>query len=282
MAELVVVAPGALTTIQDRGRPGYASMGVSESGAFDRSAYEAGRLLLGSLTGAAALEVVLGGLRLRATGPTRSVLTGGQVAATVGGREVRLGEPFDIDEGEELALRHCSAGIRVYVSFAGGIDVPPTLGSRSTDLLSGLGPAPVRAGDLLPLGTGSQGAEVAEAPSLIEPTNDTVTLDVLPGPRTDWLVDPDLAGEWTVSPDSNRVGVRLAGPVVALNRSDQLPSEGVVRGAIQIPPGGLPVIFGPDHPTTGGYPVVGVLTDLSSDALAQLRPGQRVRLRATR
>ena len=282
MAELVVVAPGALTTIQDRGRPGYASMGVSESGAFDRSAYEAGRLLLGSLTGAAALEVVLGGLRLRATGPTRSVLTGGQVAATVGGREVRLGEPFDIDEGEELALRHCSAGIRVYVSFAGGIDVPPALGSRSTDLLSGLGPAPLRAGDLLPLGTGSQGAEVAEAPSLIEPTNDTVTLDVLPGPRTDWLVDPDLAGEWTVSPDSNRVGVRLAGPVVALNRSDQLPSEGVVRGAIQIPPGGLPVIFGPDHPTTGGYPVVGVLTDLSSDALAQLRPGQRVRLRATR
>ncbi len=282
MAELVVVAPGALTTIQDRGRPGYASMGVSESGAFDRSAYEAGRLLLGSLTGAAALEVVLGGLRLRATGPTRSVLTGGQVAATVGGREVRLGEPFDIDQGEELALRHCSAGIRVYVSFAGGIDVPPALGSRSTDLLSGLGPAPLRAGDLLPLGTGSQGAEVAEAPSLIEPTNDTVTLEVLPGPRTDWLVDPDLAGEWTVSPDSNRVGVRLAGPAVALNRTDQLSSEGVVRGAIQIPPGGLPVIFGPDHPTTGGYPVVGVLTDLSSDALAQLRPGQRVRLRATR
>ncbi len=282
MAEIVVVAPGALTTIQDRGRPGYASMGVSESGAFDRSAYEAGRLLLGSLTGAAALEVVLGGLRLRATGPTRSVLTGGQVAATVGGREVRLGEPFDIDQGEELALRHCSAGIRVYVSFAGGIDVPPALGSRSTDLLSGLGPAPLRAGDLLPLGTGSQGAEVAEAPSLIEPTNDTVTLEVLPGPRTDWLVDPDLAGEWTVSPDSNRVGVRLAGPAVALNRTDQLSSEGVVRGAIQIPPGGLPVIFGPDHPTTGGYPVVGVLTDLSSDALAQLRPGQRVRLRATR
>ena len=276
MGELVVVAPGALTTIQDRGRPGFASMGVSESGAFDRRAYEAGRLLLGNHPGAAALEVVLGGLRLRATGPTRSVLTGGQVAATVGGREVRLGEPFDIDQGEELALRHCSAGIRVYVSFAGGIDVPPALGSRSTDLLSGLGPAPLRAGDLLPLGTGSQGAEVAEAPSLIEPTNDTVTLEVLPGPRTD---DPDLAGEWTVSPDSNRVGVRLAGPAVALNRTGQLPSEAVVRGAIQIPPGGQPVIFGPDHPTTGGYPVVGVLTDLSCDALAQLRPGQRVRLR---
>ena len=156
------------------------------------------------------------------------------------------------------------------------LDVPPTLGSRSTDLLSGLGPAPVRAGDVLPLGTGSQAAEV---PPLITPSNDTVTLEVLPGPRTDWLVDPDLAGEWTVSPDSNRVGVRLAGPAVALNRTDQLSSEGVVRGAIQIPPGGLPVIFGPDHPTTGGYPVVGVLTDLSCDALAQLRPGQRVRLR---
>lgn len=279
--QLVVVAPGVMTTIQDGGRPGYASMGVSRSGAFDRGAYELGQRLLGNPAGTAALEVVLGGLRVSAAAGVRAVITGGLVAATVGGREVRPCEPFLIDAGEELVLAHCSRGIRVYVSVAGGIDVPPVLGSRATDTLSGLGPAAVRAGDVLPLGAsdGSQPAHVA-IPSL--PTNDPVTLDVLPGPRTDWLTDPELAGEWTVSPHSNRVGVRLSGPVVGLNRTGELPSEGVVRGAIQVPPTGQPVVFGPDHPTTGGYPVVGVLTDASCDAVAQLKPGQRVRLRPMR
>ncbi|MGV8848468.1 MAG: biotin-dependent carboxyltransferase family protein [Propionibacteriaceae bacterium] len=281
MAELIVVAPGALTTIQDSGRPGYAAMGVSPSGAFDRGAYEAGQRLLGNPDGVAALEVVLGGLRVTATSSTRAALTGALVAASVGGREVRHGELFVIEPGEELALKHSSAGIRAYVSFAGGIEVPRVLGSRSTDTLSGLGPAPVRAGDVLPLGA-SDGSQPAHVASLTLPTNAPVTLDVLPGPRSGWLTDPELAGEWTVSPASNRVGVRLSGPIVGLHRTGELPSEGVVRGAIQVPPGGQPVIFGPDHPTTGGYPVVGVLTDASCDELAQLRPGQRVRLRPLR
>jgi biotin-dependent carboxylase-like uncharacterized protein len=279
--QLVVLAPGVLTTIQDGGRPGYASMGVSRSGAFDRGAYELGRRLLGNPAGAAALEVVLGGLKVSAAAAVWAVVTGGMVAATAGGREVRHGEPFLIEAGEQLVLKHCSDGIRVYVSVAGGIDVPPVLGSRSTDTLSGLGPAPLRAGDVLPIAesTGLQAAQVASVPP---PSSGLVTLDVLPGPRTDWLIDPELAGEWTVSPASNRVGVRLSGSVLGLHRAGELPSEGVVRGAIQVPPGGQPVIFGPDHPTTGGYPVVGVLTDASCDAVAQLRPGQQVRLRPMR
>jgi biotin-dependent carboxylase-like uncharacterized protein len=256
-------------------------MGVSRSGAFDRGAYELGQRLLGNPAGTAALEVVLGGLKVTASAGVRAVITGGLVAATVGGREVRPGEPFLIDAGEQVALTYCSCGIRVYVSVAGGIDVPPVLGSRATDTLSGLGPAALRAGDVLPLGA-SDGSQPAEVAPLTLPPNDPVTLDVLPGPRTDWLTDPDLEGEWTVSSTSNRVGVRLSGPVVDLNRTGELPSEGVVRGAIQVPPTGQPVIFGPDHPTTGGYPVVGVLTDASCDALAQLRPGQRVRLRPVR
>ncbi len=280
MAELIVVAPGPSTTVQDGGRPGYAAMGVTESGAFDRGAYEAGRLLLGNDEGAAALEVVLGGLTVRATGPTRGVVTGALARVTAADRPVGYGEPFYLLPGEELRVGSCSRGIRVYVSFAGGVDAPCVLGSRSTDTLSGLGPAPLTAGDVLMLG-GAGRPGTAPVATLTPPTTGTVTLDVLPGPRTDWLTDPDLAGEWTVSPDSNRVGVRLSGPVVDLTRTGELPSEGVVRGAIQVPPGGQPVIFGPDHPTTGGYPVVGVLTDASCDALAQLRPGQQVRLRAT-
>ncbi|HEY5484185.1 MAG TPA: hypothetical protein VIK31_10295 [Propionibacteriaceae bacterium] len=131
---------------------------------------------------------------------------------------------------------------------------------------------------VLPLGEAAPPTRAVVAP-LTAPTEGTGTLDVLPGPRTDWLAAPDLDGEWTVAPDSNRVGVRLTGHTWRRARTEELPSEGVVRGAIQLPPDGRPVIFGPDHPTTGGYPVVGVLTVMSFDLLAQLRPGQRVRFR---
>jgi biotin-dependent carboxylase-like uncharacterized protein len=281
VAELIVVAPGPSTTVQDGGRPGYAAMGVSESGAFDRGAYEAGRRLLGNSAGAAALEVVLGGLTVRATAATSGVVTGGFAPVTIGDRTLGYAEVFELEPGEELRVGYCTRGIRIYVSFEGGIDVPTVLGSRSTDTLSGLGSAALRADNALPLGEATP-SDPAQSAIPVSPTGGTVTLDVLRGPRTDWLIDPDLAGEWTVSPASNRVGVRLSGPVVGLNRMGELPSEGVVRGAIQVPPGGQPVIFGPDHPTTGGYPVVGVLTDASCDALAQLRPGQRVRLRPVR
>ncbi len=278
MAELVVVAPGPLTLVQDGGRPGYAAMGVGPSGAFDTGAYELGRRLLDNPVGAAALEVLLGGLSLRATAATRAVITGGLVQANVAGQPVGYGEPFYLLPGEQLTLGHCTRGIRAYVSVGGGIDVPPVLGSRATDTLSGLGPRPLAVADVLPLGQATPWIGAAVAP-LTPPPVGVVTLDALPGPRTDWLADPDLGGEWTVAPDSNRVGVRLAGHTWERARDGELPSEGVVRGAIQLPPDGRPVIFGPDHPTTGGYPVVGVLTDASCDQLAQLRPGQRVRFR---
>ncbi len=281
MAELVVVRPGPLTLVQDTGRPGYAAMGVGRSGAFDVAAYELGRRLLGNPVGAAALEVLLGGLCVRATATTEAAITGGLVEATVDGRPVGYGEPFPLAPGEELTLGRCTRGIRAYVSVAGGIEVPPTLDSRSTDTLSGLGPPPLAAGDVLILGQAAPrvGADVAPC---IPPADGLVVLEVLAGPRTDWLADPDLDGEWTVRPDSNRVGVRLGGHAWRRAREDELASEGVVTGAIQLPPAGRPVIFGPDHPTTGGYPVVGVLTDASCDLLAQLRPGQRVRFRPVR
>lgn len=281
MAELVVVAPGVLTTVQDGGRPGYASMGVGRSGAFDIGAYELGRRLLDNRTGSAALEVLLGGLTVRATAATRAVITGGLVRATAAGRPVGYGEPFYLLRGEELTLRHCTRGIRAYVSVAGGIDVPAVLGSRATDTLSGIGPRPLALGDVLPLGQAALPVRASIAP-LTPPAEGPVTLDALPGPRTDWLADPELEGEWTVAPDSNRVGVRLTGHAWDRVRDVELPSEGVVRGSIQLPPDGRPVIFGPDHPTTGGYPVVGVLTDASCDRVAQLRPGQRVRFRTVR
>jgi allophanate hydrolase subunit 2 len=165
------------------------------------------------------------------------------------------------------------------------VDVAPVLGSRSTDTLSGLGPAKLAAGDRLPVGDLAADEPVVDVAPVGPPSSRPV-LRVLPGPRRDWLV-PEAwtaltAQEWTVTADSDRVGLRLAGPRLLRARDDELPSEGLVPGAIQVPPDGAPVLFLADHPVTGGYPVLAVVLTADLPAAAQLRPGDPVRFRATR
>ena len=285
-----VVRTGPLALVQDRGRPGLADVGVSGSGAADRAAYELGRRLVGNAGGAAALEVLLGGLALRALADGLVVITGADAGATVDGRAVGHAAPVRLRAGSLLELVAPVSGLRTYVSVRGGFEVPTVLGSRSRDVLSGIGPPPLSVGDALPVGFAEPGrlpSIDAVAPPRAAPKGSPVVLTVLPGPRTDWLRDPGdiVAAGWTVSSDSNRVGVRLDGPAVpraAHHDGEELPSEGMVRGAVQLPPSGTPVLFGPDHPVTGGYPVVAVLTDAACDLSAQLRPGEPVRLRWTR
>jgi biotin-dependent carboxylase-like uncharacterized protein len=282
-AQLEVVETGPLALVQDRGRPGLAELGVGPSGAADRGAFALGARLLGQGTDLAALEVHHGGLAVRALGTVTVVLTGAPTTATVDGRPVGHTAPFTVGDGALLDLGRATNGLRTYLAVRGGIDVPAVLGSRSYDTLSAIGPPPLQRGDLLPVGTptGQPTVDVAPVP---RPSPDTVTLDVLPGPRSDWQGDPTaLTGrEWTVDPASDRVGLRLSG--TALTRASEvedreLPSEGVVRGAVQLPADGLPVIFLADHPVTGGYPVIAVLTERATDLAAQLLPGQGVRLR---
>jgi biotin-dependent carboxylase-like uncharacterized protein len=163
--------------------------------------------------------------------------------------------------------------------------VAPVLGSRSYDVLSAIGPAPLRPGDVLPIGEHTeQYPELDQAP--VAPIADQlVDLMVVPGPREGWIADPEALVDtvWIASDRSDRVGMRLQGrPVAHRNPGRQLPSEGATRGAIQVPPNGLPVILGPDHPVTGGYPVVGVIADRDVDKVAQVRPGQHVRLHWSR
>jgi allophanate hydrolase subunit 2 len=168
------------------------------------------------------------------------------------------------------------------LAVRGGLDVDAVLGSRSRDVLSGIGPAPLRPGDVLPVGGDAGKWPAAELlPAAIGRRAGSV-LTVIRGPRDDRFGDAGwqqlLATEWTVAPASNRVGLRLAGaPLVALPGSAELPSEGMVAGAVQVPPGGLPVVFLRDHPVTGGYPVIGVLTRDAIDVAAQLRPGDPAR-----
>lgn len=278
---LEVVRPGPLALVEDLGRPGFAAVGVSPSGAFDVGAFALGASLVGNDAAAAAIEVVLGGLVVRLRAAHVVALTGAECPVALNGAPVPWNAAFGAGQGDVLALGPPASGLRSYLSVAGGIDVPSLLGSRSTDLLSGLGPARLRAGDVLAVGAPGAGPPERASVDPRAPGRAATMLQLLPGPRTDWLADPtDLAGDWTVSPDSNRVGVRLAGRALAraaAHEAEELPPEPLVRGAVQLPPSGQPVAFGPDHPTTGGYPVIGVLTEAGCDALAQCRPGDQVR-----
>lgn len=283
MTELLVVRPGALTTVQDRGRPGHAHVGVPRSGALDSAAYALANRLVGNPSGAAVLETTLDGVGLRALAATTVAVTGAPCSVRVSGRPAAWGAPVRVPAGAELEVGRAESGLRGYVAVRGGLAVAPVLGSRSTDLLSGLGPAVLTAGALLPVGppgpdpvAGADACGLPGAPAVL-------VLPLRPGPRADWFTEASLAGLWRavfrVSPRSNRIGLRTeAGTPLVRGRTGELPSEGMVLGAVQVPPDGLPVVFLADHPVTGGYPVVGVVAaGPALDAAAQARPGTPVR-----
>lgn len=282
MRSLEVLDPGRYALVEDLGRPGYAHLGVAPSGALDTASLRLANRLAGNAGGTAGIEALLGGLSVRFTASATVAVTGPAVPVTVDGRAAGSHVPIGVRAGQTLSIGTPSTGLRCYLAVSGGIAVEPVLDSRSTDVLSGIGPAPLTAGDVLPLGDPAgipEGADVvlpAQAPGeLVVP----VTL----GPRDDWLDEParGLSAWWTVTAESNRVGVRLDGTPLRRSVDAELPSEGVVTGAIQVPPSGLPVVFLADHPTTGGYPVAAVVRKAALDALAQARPGTRVRFRPT-
>jgi len=283
-ATLTIVDPGPLALVQDHGRHGYAALGVGRSGAADPPAMRLANRLVGNPVGAAVLEATLGGLRLVADAPTWIAVTGAPAPLRVGGRAYWTGEPVAVPPGAEVALGRPARGLRSYLAVRGGIDVPAVLGSRSTDLLSGLGPPRLREGTLLPVGVAGAPWYPVDAPAAGGPPSDgDVELPVVLGPRDDWF-EPEalevlLTSRFEVTADSDRIGLRIAGPTLARRVTDELASEGTVRGAIQVPPGGRPTIFGPDHPVTGGYPVIAVVPSTAVHLTAQLRPGQGIRFR---
>ena len=277
---VTVLATGPLCTVQDEGRPGLAASGVGRSGACDRASSRLANRLVGNPPDAALLEVTLGGLRLRADTDVVVVATGARCA------DAAHNSPLQLRAGEHLVLAAPAAGLRTYVALRGGIDVPPVLGSRSTDLLSGLGPAPVRDGDVLRLGAPCRPLPGVDVAPVAEPTPHDLTVRVTPGPRWDWFADgaQDLlvSTAYTATGDSNRIAVRLDGVALLRTVAGELPSEGLVRGALQVPASGQPVLFLADHPVTGGYPVIAYVDDDDVDRCAQLRPGQRLSFRGTR
>ncbi|MFI9239879.1 biotin-dependent carboxyltransferase family protein [Streptomyces sp. NPDC053079] len=281
MSTVTVVRAGALTTVQDLGRPGHAHLGVPRSGALDQPAHRLANRLAGNPEDCATLETTLNGCAVRTGAAVTVAVTGAPCPVRVDGRPVAWGAAVRVPAGAVLDVGPPSAGVRSYVAFAGGVAVPPVLGSRSRDLLSGLGPEPLADGVPLPLGTPYGPSTGADAVPWPAPPAGELVLPLVPGPRDDWFAQEAPAvlagGGFRVSPASNRIGLRTEGPALVRSRAGELPSEGMVLGAVQVPPDGHPVVFLADHPTTGGYPVIGVVPEPALAAAAQALPGTPVR-----
>ena len=256
---LRVEATGPLVLVEDDGRPGLAHLGVGVSGAADLRGLAVANAAVGNPCGAAGLEVLVGGLVLRALAPC-TVAVGGAV------RSLAVGEVVTVGPG----------ALRQYVAVAGGVDVEPVLGSRSRDTLADLGPAPLQVGDVVRAGS-------LRGRCSVPPHDGLVRLH--PGPRADHFhpgtLDLLASAAWTVSPTSDRTAVRLRGPLLVRRHHEELPPEGLLPGAVQVPPDGQPIVFGVDHPVTGGYPVVAVVERGDLGVLAQAAPGSTVRFTAT-
>lgn len=276
---LRVVATGPLCCLQDLGRPGYAALGVGRSGAADRGALRLANRLVGNDEASAAIEVLLGGLVLHVHERVLVAVTGAAGPVMVDDHPVGMNAVTSVPAGATVQLATATAGVRRYLAVRGGIAVEPVLGSRSSDTLAGLGPAPLRPGALLPVGRARNPVPDTELAAVRAPGVGAVTLPLLPGPRADWFAEPMPSATYTVSADSDRIALRLSGPALARTVRGELPSEGLVPGAVQVPADGQPLVFLADHPVTGGYPVIGVLTDRAIDIAAQLRPGQQIRFR---
>ncbi|WP_255770821.1 5-oxoprolinase/urea amidolyase family protein [Pseudarthrobacter sulfonivorans] len=300
---LRILSPGLQSLIQDLGRPGHAGLGVSAAGALDQSSVRRANRIVGNQPHAAVVETVAGGLRVQAVGDQVLAVTGAPSALTVvtpsdvtdAGdadddgppdqvREVPMATPFALLDGEILTVGAPERGFRSYLAIRGGVAADVVLGSRSTDTMSGIGPPPLAAGQLLGAGIATSSNVVGNPELQPEfPDAGVTVLDIVPGPRDDWFdaaaLESLCSQEWAVTPRSNRVGMRLHGEPLQRSRDGELASEGTVAGAVQIPPEGQPVLFLADHPITGGYPVIGVVVDHQLDLAAQIPIGGSIRFR---
>lgn len=279
-ATLEIVRAGTLTTVQDLGRHGHAALGVPRSGALDQPAHRLANRLVGNPADAATLETTLTGATLRTTRPATVAVTGAPAPVRIAGRPAPWAAPAHLPAGALLDVGTATGGLRSYIAIGGGIAVPPVLESRSTDLLSGLGPAPLHDGDVLPLGE-TTGRPLHTDTVVWDAPPRELVLPVLLGPRDDWFTTRAIrtlaVARYHVATRSNRIALRMDGPALERAVPGELPSEGMPVGALQVPPDGRPVLFLADSPTTGGYPVIGVVPEHRLPAAAQAPPGLPVR-----
>lgn len=289
-----VIKPGPQMLFQDLGRPGQARQGVSVSGAMDRAALRSANRLVGNPSQLPGLEIAYGGCELLCLGETVAAVTGAEgpltLTAAEGSRHpVPRHTAIALAAGDRLHFGEPQAGMRSYLAVRGGFAIAPVLGSAATDTLAQIGPPAIAVGDRLSGLAPPPGAVTAlpDVPPVLPRLGEPVILDVVMGPRSDWLSEAaleDFASQsWSVTPQSNRIGIRLAGER-ALKRAPasegkELPSEGTIQGSIQVPPSGQPVLFLADHPLTGGYPVIAAVAPYHLDRAGQIPIGAQIRFR---
>ncbi len=270
---------GLYTTVQDLGRFGFRSLGVPQSGAMDLAALQLANALLGNAPEAASVECTAPGPVLRALDDFTVAVSGADLSAMVDGKLVELGTPIPMRRGQTLSFGAPRTGVWAYVALSGGLDVPSVLGSRSTYVPGALGGTRLRAGDVLGRREGATRFGALVSLSLPMPAAEA-TVRVIPGPQDAWFEETARAAFWssafTVSVRSDRAGTRLEGPPVRAQR-EQMLSDGMLPGAVQVPSGGQPIVIMPDGPTTGGYPKLGVVATADLRLIAQARPGTRIR-----
>lgn len=282
-------------TFQDRGRLFQSSQGLSPSGALDQKAMANANRLVGNSLEQPVLEFTYGNGRMKALQPSVIAFTGANLPITIKSAKGKVfvfekNIPLAIDEGDEIILGRPLAGFRSYMALRGGFKVEPVLKSASFDSLSNLGPKPLSEGDNIFIANNSALRPVLlslDDPYFLPEAGDNVVLDVVMGPRTDWFTEQSIAmfleKHWQVTPASNRIGIRLQSDArLERSRSDELPSEGTVTGAIEVPANGEPVLFLRDRPVTGGYPVIANLVEDQIDLAAQIPIGASIRFRAVR
>lgn len=302
-----IIQPGMLASVQDLGRHGHRSLGIHPGGALNTLALSMANLLVGNPVGAAGIEITMGVCEIRFKSATRIALGGDDIGATLDGKPVAACWSIPVRAGSTLKLAPATPdhpgqplrhSMRTYLAVAGGIDVPPVLGSRSTDLKAGFGGHQGRAlkrGDKLPIGDAAHAAAVAHGPAFgvrsprwsalamrEDENSGHVTLRVLPGPEFDQFTNASKevlwSHAWRVTPNSNRMGYRLEGGELKRKHGRDMLSHGVVPGVIQVPPSGQPIILMGDAQTTGGYPKIGVVIGADLWKLAQAPLNATLRL----
>jgi len=282
-----VVDPGPQTTVQDGGRRGQMRYGIPPSGPVDARSFALANRLVGNADGAAALEFTLVGPRFRAEAPCAIAVTGADSPVTVNDALAASWTTLELAAGDAVKIGPVRAGVRGYVAFAGGVDVPPVLGSRSTYLrgrLGGLEGRALRRDDVLRLGAAPRARRRAVPASAIPDWRDAPLLRVVLGPQADRFTDEGIAaflgGVYEVLPQSDRMGARLHGPRIAHARGHDIISDGIALGAVQVPGDGQPIVLLVDRQSTGGYTKIATVCSFDIPRVGQVKPGQRVRFTA--
>jgi antagonist of KipI len=289
--EMIVTRAGFLSSVQDLGRTGFREFGVSTSGALDPFALRVANLLVGNDEGAAGLEITLGGLQLRLNDERIVAWCGGEFEVEIGSQSLPAAHVARLQARDELKFRPPQIGCRGWLAISGGVDVPIVLGSRSTDLRANFGGFDGRAlrdGDVIPLGPRPGSPIPATRISSWTASHDWVS-PARPNPilrfvrGMDWTrfnassLERLTSEPFTVSPDSDRMGVRLTGPELSRAANVDLISEAVAPGTVQVPPSGQPILLLGDCQTIGGYPKIAHVITVDLGVAAQLRAGDRVR-----